>query len=287
MAADKSPWIADVAEADFEREVIERSREQPVVIDFWAPWCAPCRLLGPVLEKLVAERDGAVRLAKINVDEAQNLAVEFAIEGIPAVKAMRDGKVILEFVGVLPEGQLRQFLDRLVPSEADKQAKQAAELEATNPAEAEKLYRQALEKEPSQPAALLGLARALLARGQEAEAETLLERVTSREDHAEVERLRAILALKEAAREFGDEAALRQRLQKEPSNAQVQYELGCVVAAAGRYKEALDQLLTAGQNDKKLAGTKVKEAMVRVFHVIGVRSDLADEYRDKLTRILY
>lgn len=282
-----STWIFDVAEADFERDVLERSRQVPVVVDFWAPWCGPCRALGPVLEKLVQERRGSVVLAKVNVDEAPNLAAAFRIEGIPAVKAFRDGRPVLEFEGVLPEAHLIQFLDRLVPSAAEKRTAEAAALEATNPAEAEKLYRRALEEEPANAQAQIGLARLLIARGQDAEAGALLDKVAVQELQPEVEQLRAVLDLRELARAFCDEPAVRQKLQTKPNDPELRYQLGCVLAAAGRYQEALDELLAAGQADKKLAQTRVKEAMVKIFHVIGVRSELADEYRDKLTRILY
>jgi putative thioredoxin len=286
MVADSS-WVFDVAEADFESAVLERSKQVPVVVDFWAPWCGPCRALGPVLEKLVNERGGSVLLAKLNVDEAPNLAGAFRIEAIPAVKAFRDGRPVLEFEGVLPEAHLREFFDRLTPSAAEKQEKQAEKLEATNPAEAEKLYRNALEQEPGNVAAQLGLVRLLVAHGKDAEATELLEKVNDQDQQAEIERLRSILGLRSLAREFGDEAALRKKLAVKPDDAELQYQLGCALAAAGRHKEALESLLAAGKSDKKLAQGKVKEAMVKVFHIIGVRSDLADEYRDKLTKILY
>jgi len=282
-----SNLIFDVAEADFERDVLERSRQVPVVVDFWAPWCGPCRALGPILEKLVRERGGAVVLAKVNVDEAPNLATAFRIEGIPAVKAFRDGQPVLEFEGALPEAHLRQFLDRVVPSESEKRLSAAAALEAGNPAEAEKLYRSALEEDPSNPVAQVGLARLLITRGQDVEASALLDKVAAHELQPEVERLRSLLDLRSLGHEFGEEPGLRQRLQTTPNDPELRYQLGCVVAAAGRYPDALRELLAAGQADKKLAQTRVKDAMVKIFHVIGVRSDLADEYRDKLTRILY
>ena len=206
MAA-TSEWVFDVTEADFEQKVILQSKERPVVVDFWAPWCGPCRSLGPLLEQLVAERQGSVVLAKVNVDEAQNLAMEFGIESIPAVKAIRDGRIVFEFVGLLSEPQLREFLDRIGPTETDKLARQAAELEKTNPDQAEKLYRQILEKERDQPAALVGLARVLIARGQTAEVEELLERVNPGSEQAEeVERLRGVMTLAELARGLPDEA---------------------------------------------------------------------------------
>jgi putative thioredoxin len=282
-----SNWVFDVAEADFERDVVERSRQVPVVVDFWAPWCGPCRALGPVLEKLVGERGGTVVLAKVNVDEAPNLATAFRIDGIPAVKAFRDGRPILEFEGALPEAQLRQFLDRLVPSEIEKRLSEAVALEATNPAEAKKLYRRVLEEEHANAVAQVGLARLLVARGQDAEATALLDRVAAHDLQVEVDRLRAVLDLREFARAYADEPALRQKLQARSADPELRYQLGCVLAVAGRYQEALAELLAAGQGDKKLAQTKVKDTMVKIFHVIGVRSDLADEYRDKLTKILY
>jgi len=282
-----STWVFDVAEADFERAVLERSRQVPVVVDFWAPWCGPCRALGPVLEKLVNERGGSVLLAKLNVDEAPNLAAAFRIEAIPAVKGFRDGRPVLEFEGVLPEAQLRQFLDRLQPSAAEQREKQAEKLETTNPAEAEKLYRLVLEEDRANAAAQLGLVRLLIARGQDEEAAGLLDKVADQDVQTEVERLRSNLGLRALAREFGDEAGLRKKLAAKPGDAGLQYQLGCVLAAAGRYKDGLDQLLAAAQTDKQLAQGKVKEAMVKVFHLIGVRSDLADEYRDKLTKLLY
>lgn len=287
MSASSSEWVIDVGEADFETAVLERSRELPVVVDFWAPWCGPCLALGPVLERLVEERAGQVLLARVNVDDAQRLAIQYGVQGIPAVKAFRDGRVVLEFVGALPESQLRAFLERVCPSEADRLAQQAAALEASDPVRAESLYRQALGQDRNQDLAAVGLARLLMARGEEGEAADLLGRVAGGAHGAEAEQLQAILALRQQGRPLGDEAAARQRVTAEPDHPRRRYELGCVLAAAGKYREALDELLTAGERDLALARGEVRETMVRIFHAVGVRSPLADEYRDKLTRLLY
>lgn len=229
-----------------------------------------------------------MRLAKVNVDNAQELAAAFRIEGIPAVKIFRDGKVVLEFVGLLSEAQLREVFDRLSPSEADELAKQANDKESGDPQEAESLYRRALEHDREHQAALVGLARVRMAQGQEAEAATLLERaIPGGEQVAEVSRLQGILTLREKVREFGDEATAQQRLANTPNDSEKHYEMGCVLAAAGKYREALDELLAAATADRKLAAAKVKEVMVQIFHVVGVRSELADEYRAKLSSVLY
>ena len=288
MSPSNFPSVIDVAEADFEREVIQRSRQVPVVVDFWASWCAPCRALGPVLEKLVGQRGGEVVLAKVNVDEAPNLASLYRVQSIPLVVAFRDGQPVDEFLGVLSEPQLVQFLDRLAPSAAEKQIAEAAALENAKPEEAERLYRQALAQERNQDTARLGLARVLMARGKDDEVGELLAEVGAvGEVGAEAERLNGILTLKRLARPFGDEAAARQRVAQEPKNATALYELGCVLAAAGRYEEALQTLLSAAERDPKLAASKVREAMVQIFNVIGQRSALADDYRGRLSTLLY
>ncbi len=157
--------VKDVDTQGFEAEVVERSREVPVVVDFWAEWCGPCRVLGPALEKAVGDREGAVELAKVDVDSNQQLAARFGVQGIPAVKAFRDGEVVAEFVGAQPPAAIEQFLDSLVPSEAERLAA----------AGDEDSLRRALELDPRNAPAATSLAKALLARGDAAEAIEVLE----------------------------------------------------------------------------------------------------------------
>jgi putative thioredoxin len=284
----KSAWVFDVAEADFEEKVVKQSHETPVVVDFWAPWCGPCRSLGPILEGMIEQRGGAVLLAKVNTDEEQNLAMQFGISGIPHVVAFRKGKAAVQFTGLLPQGQLDDFFNRLAPSEAEKNAETAAQLEKTNPAEAEKMYRLALKNEPNQEDVIVGLARVLIELKKHEEAADLLERIGSQGEHgAEADKLRAILWLCGQAKDLPSENVLRAKVTAEPKNAAALCDLGCVLAANGKTTDALEILLQAGQLDRKLASARIRETMVKIFFVIGVRSELADAYRDKLTALLY
>jgi putative thioredoxin len=283
-----SPWVSDVTEADFEEKVLKKSHKIPIVVDLWAPWCGPCKSLGPILERLIVARNGQVMLAKINTDEEQNLAAQFQVSSIPMVIAFRKGQPVLEFVGLLPENQIVDFLDRLAPSEAEKSAETAAQLEKTNPAEAERLYREALKNDPNQEAAIIGLARLLVEQKKDEEATDWLDRIGSGgEFGAEADKLRAILWLMQQAKEMPSEPLLREKVKAEPKNAEATYELGCRLAAGGKTDEALETLLHAASLDRKLATSKVRETMVKIFFVIGVRSEMADAYRDKLTALLY
>src|SRR5947209_15178372 len=158
----------DVTETNFQSAVIERSRELPVVVDFWAEWCGPCRQLGPLLERAVAAREGKVELAKVDVDHEPELARTYRIQGIPAVKAFRDGEMASEFVGALPPASIDRFLDALVPSEADALVKQGDE----------RSFRRALELDPRRTDAAVPLARLLLSRGETDQAEAILSNVS-------------------------------------------------------------------------------------------------------------
>src|SRR5437773_527817 len=136
-AMSNSSFVFEATEADFEAKVLQKSKETPVVVDFWAPWCGPCRMLAPVLERLVAQRNGAVLLAKVNTDEQERLAMQYHIDSLPTVVAFRDGKPILDFVGVLSESELNKFLDGLAPSDAEKHVYEAVKVEKSDPAKAE------------------------------------------------------------------------------------------------------------------------------------------------------
>lgn len=286
--SNKPITIINADDETFDREVIHASQDRPIVVDFWAPWCGPCRALTPILEKVIGEHKGDVVLVKVNIDESPGLAGKFRIQGIPLVIGFRDGKAIAEFEGVQGEPGVREFVARLLPSEADRFARDAATMETTDPALAEVKYRQALEREPRHENAALGLARLLLARDEPHHAIKAIEEVgTTGPQGEEAERIRAVAALQLLAKDLPDEPALRKLAAAEPKKAQPLYQLGCVLAAQKRYPEALELLLTAAERDPKLASSGVREAMVKIFQVVGPQSALANDYRDKLSALLF
>src|SRR5689334_6177706 len=223
-AAAAAAVVKDVSTADFMAEVVDASFDQPVIVDFWAPWCGPCKQLGPILEKVVRAANGAVRMVQLNIDENPEIAQQMRIQSIPAVYAFKDGRPVDGFVGALPESQVKQFVQRLGggkggPSpveEALAMAKESAQ--AGDHASAGALYSQILQRDPANIDALAGLARAMIARGELAKAKQHLDRVPKESaGHAEIAAARAALDLAEQAQKaMGSAGKLRTRLSHNP-----------------------------------------------------------------------
>jgi putative thioredoxin len=283
-----SPWVVEVTMENFQEVVVDGSQERPVVIDFWAEWCGPCRRLAPLLEQLAVQRNGGFLLAKVNTDEAPDLAQAFRVSGIPAVFAIRDGKIVNNFTGLMPEEELAAFIDSLgeaTPSEPKEPTplERAIELEDRDPKAAAEAYRAMLAAAADDPAARVGLARVLLASsGDEAEAAKLLEGVEFGDFATEAKRLATIIQLRAVPHTESDLAAA-----KGASGAEGKLAQAKVLTARGEYTAALDALLEAAEDDKQLGRTAVRELMLKVFEVIGAQSEQAGDYRRRLQGLLY
>ena len=250
--------IYDVTEADFKQRVIDRSSQVPVVVDFWAEWCGPCRQLTPALEKSATARDGRVDLAKVDTDANQQLASAFQIRGIPAVKAFKDGKIADEFTGALPPAQVEAFFDRIVPSEAKLAADAAAQ------SGDEQALRSALAADPRHAGAATALARILIGRGETDEALAILEPLPH-DFVADGLRARAALAASD----------------DDISGAFEAWDAGDHAAALERFQEAF---AAAADDDTR---DRIRQAMVAIFTELGPGDPLAREHRRRLSAALY
>ena len=279
--------IIEVGDDDFEMAVLQRSQKVPVLVDFWAPWCGPCRVLGPVLEKLAEEYAGKFLLAKINVDDNPSVAAAFGIQGIPAVKLFRDGGIASEFTGALPEPMVREFLSKFLPSAADEQALEAAELEKEGKlAEAKALYQAILESEPNHAKASLGIGRLLINEGDNQAALNLLDKVSLvAEERKEADRLIARLNLQGGAEQ--DESELRAKLESDPNNLEARFDLAQALAGKEKYEEALAEFLIIIKTDRTFHDDAARKAMIQIFEVIGSDHPLTEKYRSELAKVLF
>lgn len=257
----------DVTEADFEAAVLERSMQVPVLLDCWAPWCGPCRSLGPVLEKLAQAYGGQFVLAKLNTDEAPQISAALQIRSIPLVVLFVAGRPVDQFTGALPEGQIRAFLDKhLKPpaSPVDQLREEAAA--ASDAAMAESLLREALDIEPGHAEATLDLAERLIGRNAFAEARALLDGLPAEALGRRYEALMGRIELA-ANRPEGDAAELRQRIATNPRDFDARMALAKLLAFEGRFADAFEQLLDTVMRDKAEHREAARQQLVAWFEV--------------------
>ncbi|MCP3987239.1 MAG: tetratricopeptide repeat protein [bacterium] len=286
------PVVFDVGDEGFVTDVLEASRQVPIVVDFWAPWCGPCKALGPLLERLARESGGAFRLAKVNVDEAPQVAAQLQARSIPLVMGFRDGRAVAEFVGAQPESAVRQFLAKLLPSEADQLATEGADLlTGGQPEAAEPRFRAALAAQDRHPRALLGLARVLADRGEAEAALAELDQLTLADPDVEHEAEHLAAEIRTQIHGPGDgiadTAALQAKLDTNPDDLAVRLDLGRGLAAAHDYEPAFEALLEVIRRDPDFADQAARKTMLDLFELLGNEHDLTHHYRAALARTLF
>jgi putative thioredoxin len=277
----------EVQAGNFREVVLEGSKTRPVVIDFWAPWCAPCRALKPVLEKLAQEYAGQFTLATINSDENQQLAAEMGVRGIPAVKAVVDGNIVDEFVGALPEAQVRAFIERILPSPSAllQQQARAHLLEAEyEPALA--ALESVLELDPRNLSAMADKLEALMRLQRHDEAKALLQDLDPMSPNdVRVARLKAELEFAAEPRE--DPASLERRIQTDPTDLSARLELARHQAHMQAYEAAFEQLMELVRRDRRFGDDAGRKTMIELFNLLGNEHELVGKYRRLLSAALY
>jgi putative thioredoxin len=293
-AADTANLVKNGSTASFMADVIDGSREAAVIVDFWAPWCGPCKQLGPALEKAVRDAKGAVKLVKINIDENQELAAQMRIQSIPAVYAFKDGKPVDGFVGALPDSQVKQFVVKQAagagPSPIDEALAVAKEaVAAGDMAQAEDIYRQIAEHEPENAEAIAGLARAAIARKDLAAAKQLLAKVPPAvAKHAEIAAANTALELAEAGEKAqGALGELEARLRADPQDHQARLDLASALFASGERERAIDELLDLVKRAREWNEQAARKQLVKFFEAMGLMDPLTVATRKRLSSILF
>jgi len=283
--------IKDTTTTDFMRDVIDASREVPVLVDFWAPWCGPCRQLTPILENAVRAAKGAVKLVKLNIDDHPQIPGQMGIQSIPAVFAFQDGKPVDGFMGALPEIRVKAFIDRLLGSEGDGSAdlEMAEEALAAGDANtAAQLFGEALQKDGENAQAAAGLAKCYIKTGDLARAEQTLALVPpAKADSAPVESARASLELARKAADAGDAEAIRAKLDANPNDTKTRFDLAVALNAKGDRKGALDELLTIIRKDRAFNDDAARKLLLQLFDAWGGNDPVTIEGRQKLSSLLF
>ncbi len=282
-----SPHVIEVGLDNFEQDVVVKSSQVPVVVDFWAEWCQPCKVLGPLLEKLAVELEGRFVLAKIDVDRNPELAQAFRVQSVPMVMLLKDGRPLDAFAGALPEAQLRAFLEPHLsdvapgggPLEEAKKLEEAGRGE-----EALRVLETHLSTDPGDAAVRIETARLLLVEGQAARARETFDALA--ETERETEAAKAVAARLELLEGAGDAEALRAELEADPTDVGKRIELGRALVAEGRTEEGLEELLGAAMRDLEFENGAPRKALLEVFQALGPDDPLTLSFQQRLSVLL-
>jgi putative thioredoxin len=298
-AAAPADLVKDSDQNKFAKDVLEASRTVPIIVDFWAPWCGPCKTLQPIIEKVVKEAKGKVKLVKINIDQNQMLAQQLRIQSIPAVYAFFGGRPVDGFMGAVPEGQVKQFVDRLVQAAggaAGEGGDEVAELlEHAKAAVAQndwdlaaKIYSEILGADATNLTALAGLARYNIQQGDIEQAKELLAQVQPKDKtNADVLAAQAAIDLANQAKEAGPVDALKAKAAADPKDFQARLDLAMAYWAGGQKKEAIDELLAMIKADRKWNEEAARKQLLKFFEALGFTDPLAVDGRKRLSTVLF
>ena len=287
--------IKETTTAAFSKDVIAESKSQPVLVDFWAPWCGPCKQLTPILEKAVRAAGGRVKLVKMNIDDHPAIAGQLGIQSIPAVIAFADGKPLDGFMGALPESKVTEFIDRIAAPDGGRDAAIQSALDAAAHAvaagdveQAVQIYSAVLGEVPDHVAALAGLANCLIELGDLEKAKATLEQVpATNKDDAGVRAAEAKIALAEQVAKLGDPVALEARLQANPKDYEARFDLAMILNAKGQRHEAADQLLAIMKADRAWNDDGARKQLLQFFDAWGPADEASVTARRKLSSLLF